>query len=259
MSISLPAERAQTRTTRADTLDDLAKKLFAQCDDDFPGVRVQALDALRDHLKKSGQSLRDVLHEIETAIPAQKYSDIETKYNSLVDDHNKALLENAQWVQRDQQQEKAIAALRREVITYKSLVWMRLNRKRLITGAMVAVGVLFASLHDYDTWPPSVDAGLRSVAANAVWDQGFDKPSIIQIGSKPYWVMIKGDTDTNSFSDRQGHTISMRCLRVFAAEAEADSGQYRKPHPYALFGFGWLSWPERARLCRPAPNQEASQ
>jgi hypothetical protein len=239
-------------------MDDHAKKLFAQCDDDFPGVRVQALDALRDYLKKSSQTLRDVLHEIETAIPAQKYSDLETKYNGAVDDYNQAVTENAQWVQRDQQQEKAIAALRREVMTYKSLVWMRLNRKRLIGGAVMAAAALFASLHDFGTWPPSVDAGLRSLANNAVWDQGFDKPFVAKIGDKPYWVMIRGDTDTGSFSDRLGHTISMRCLHVFAAEAEADSGQFRKPHPYALFGFGWLSWPERVTQCRPAPNQEAT-
>ena len=34
-------------------MDDFEKKLFAQLDDDFPGVRVQALDSWRDHLKKA--------------------------------------------------------------------------------------------------------------------------------------------------------------------------------------------------------------
>jgi hypothetical protein len=240
-------------------MDDHAKKLFVQCDDDFPGVRVQALDALRDYLKKSGETLRDILHDIETAIPQQKYSDLETKYNGVVGDYNKAVLENAQWVQRDQQQEKAIAALRREVLTYKSLVWMRLNRTRLIGSAVIAAGVLFAALHDFEEWPASVDAGLRSVANNSVWGEGFDKPFVTKIGDKSYWVIVRGDTDTRSFSDRQGHTISMRCLHVFAAQAQADSGQFRKPHPYALFGFGWLSWPERVTQCRPAPNQEVAR
>jgi hypothetical protein len=240
-------------------MDDHAKKLFVQLDDDFPGVRVQALDALRDYLKKAGQSLRDVLHDIENAIPAQRYSDLETKYNGVVDDYNKAVQQNAQWALSDQKKEQAIAALRREVMVYKGLVWLRLNRTRIALGAVGLAALLAAALHDYNPPPPAAEAGLRAVANAAVWDQGFNTPFVTQIGGDPYWIMLRGDTDTDAFSDRQGRTISMRCLHVFAAPAQADFGQFRKPQPYALFGFGWLRWPERVKQCRPAPNQEASK
>jgi hypothetical protein len=51
-------------------MDDRALKLFAKLDADFPAERVQALEILRAHLQKTGQSFRDIVRDIGNAAAA---------------------------------------------------------------------------------------------------------------------------------------------------------------------------------------------
>ena len=46
-------------------MDDLAKKLFVQLDDDMPGVRGNAVEMLHALHKKNGQSCRSYIPQIE--------------------------------------------------------------------------------------------------------------------------------------------------------------------------------------------------
>jgi hypothetical protein len=233
-------------------MDDFEKKLFVQLDDDFPGVRVQALDSLRDHLKKTGQSFRDVLHEFENSIPQQKYSDLEMQ-------HNTALKHNAEFVQRHQNQEQKIAELSRKVALYKGVAAIRLNGRRVATWLALPVIAWFGYQHFATAaWPENADSGLRHMAASeVVWGQWFDKPFVKMIGGKPLWVLVKGQVDSTNFSDRDGRVVAMRCMHVFAVQAEANSGEYVTPQPYSVLG--WLKWPERVVQCTPSPNQEAAR
>ena len=71
-------------------MDDLEKKLFKQLDDEMPGVRANALEALREHLKKLGRTFRDVLADLENAMPAAKAEELEKKLAEYVEANAKA-------------------------------------------------------------------------------------------------------------------------------------------------------------------------
>jgi len=53
-------------------MDDLEKKLFAQLDDDMPGVRSNALEALREHLKAAGRTFRDFVADLDAVPPVRR-------------------------------------------------------------------------------------------------------------------------------------------------------------------------------------------
>src|ERR1700730_10606994 len=106
-------------------MDDLAKKLFAQMDDEMPGVRANALEALREHLRKLGRTFRDLVADLENAVSPARLEELETK----LADYIKA---NAEAKKRDAAQGREIAAL-------KAALWVKVNWK--ICGA-VAAGLL---------------------------------------------------------------------------------------------------------------------
>jgi hypothetical protein len=103
-------------------MDDLAKKLFAQLDDDMPGLRGNALEALREHLKKAGRTFRDIVADIENALPLAKAEELEKKLADY-------MTANAAAAKRD-------AAQRREIATLKAALWVKVNWK--ITGSAAA-------------------------------------------------------------------------------------------------------------------------
>ena len=230
----------------------MTKKIFVRLDADMPGERVNAVDLLHEHLKKIGQTCRDILHEFEQAIPAQKFADLEQRYNTAAQD-------NAAWVQRGQQQDQEIAQLRRAVVALKGAVWSRLNWKPAVFIAAMPVVAWFAYARlTAPPWPEGLDFSLRA-AVQSVPPAQFGNPFVTRLQGKPYWLLIRGEIDSTSFANDQGRLVAMRCLHVFGAPAAQDSGQYLKPQPYSLFGFGWLSWPERLVECAPAPEREASR
>ena len=60
---------------------------------------------------------------------------------------------------------------------------------------------------------------------------------VSSIGGEPYWLMFRGDIDASSYSDNHGNPVEMRCLHLYAAKAQPDSGQYRKPSPRNFLGW----------------------
>jgi hypothetical protein len=224
-------------------MDDFEKKLFVQLDDDMPGQRANALELLREHLKKSGLSFRDLVADLEGALPKDKVEELEKK----LADYMKA---NAAAAKRD-------ASQRREIATLKAALWVKTNWKMVGAGAsalLVVVGGYWA----YDRyWSRSdaVNAGLRAAVASATWGEGWSEPFARVVGGEPWWVMFRGDIDASSYSDGHGHPVEMRCLHLYAAPAQPDSGQYFKPSPRNFLG--WVNWPELAVQCKASSNQRA--
>lgn len=223
-------------------MDDLAKKLFVQLDDDMPGIRGNALDALREHLKKAGRTFRDIVADIETALPLAKAEELEKKLADY-------MTANAAAARRD-------AAQRREIATLKAALWVKVNWK--ITGS-VAAALLVAvtgywAYERYWSRSDAVNAGLRAAVAEAAWGEGWSEPFVSRVGGEPYWLMLRGDIDASSYTDRHGRPVEMRCVHLYATPAQPDSGRYLRPPRNFL---AWLNWPELAMQCRPSPNQQA--
>lgn len=237
-------------------MDDFQKKLFVQLNDDSPAVREKALDTLVKSLKNAGQTFRDLLHEFEQGEAAQKdYAELDVKYQE-------ALAHNAQWALRDQATQQQLAqltqenaALKRRVMAFKTISWVRLNRKMAaLYAALLAVAVFGYCDYTAVPWPGAANASLETLALNAKWGEWFDRPFIATAGDKPVWVMLRGELNNSSFLDKSGRPIVMRCLHVFAVPAEPDSGEFRRVDPYSFFG--WLRWPERVVQCQPSPDQK---
>jgi hypothetical protein len=232
------------------SVDDRTKKLLAKCDSSFPGERVNALDLLYDHLQKIGQTFAGLVHEFEQAIPAQKYTDLEQLYNNAVND-------NTAWAQRCQQKESALAAATRQVTLLKGMVWFQLNWGTLLSAAALLLAVLFGYRWlTRPAWPASADGDLSRIASRTTWGLGFDQPFVATIAGKPYWLLLRGEVKESGYVDNVNRPVVMRCLHIFAAPAEAESGQYHAAQPYA---WGLLQWPERLVDCQKSPDQTLTQ
>jgi hypothetical protein len=224
-------------------MDDREKNLFKQLDDEMPGVRGNALEALREHLTKAGRKFRDILADIENAVPPAKVEELETKLADYVKANEKAQ-------KRDAKQRSEIAAL-------KAALWVKVNWKWVGAGA-VALLVLGGGYWAYDRYfsrSEAVNVGLKAAVASASWGEGWGEPYAARIGGEPYWLMFRGDIDAASYSDNHGNPIEMRCLHLYAAPAQPYSSQFYKPSPRNFLGM--VTWPELAMQCKPSPNQRA--
>jgi hypothetical protein len=223
-------------------MDDLEKKFVLQLDDPMPGQRANALEMWREHLAKAGRSFRDFIADLETALPKAKAEELEKKLADY-------MTANAAAAKRD-------AAQRREIATLKAALWVKVNWK--MTGAVVAallVGVIGDWAYErYWSRSEAVNAGLRATLDEATWGEGWSEPAASSIAGEPYWIMFRGNIDASSYSDSHGQPVDMRCLHLYAAPAQPDSGQYFKPSPRFL---GWVKWPEVAMQCKPSPTQRA--
>lgn len=225
-------------------MDDREKNLFVQFDDDMPAVRANAFEALREHLKKADRKFRDLVADLDNAMPADKAAELEKQL--------------ADYVKANEAAQKRDAAQRREIATLKAALWVKVNWK--ISGA-VAAGLLVVvsgiwSYERYWSRSDAVEAGLRAAVASAVWGEGWGEPFAAKIGGEPYWLMYRGDIDASSYSDGHGKTLEMRCLHLYAAPAEPyAAGQFLKPAPRDFLG--WVRWPELAMRCKPSPNRQA--
>jgi hypothetical protein len=224
-------------------MDDLEKKLFGQLDDEMPGVRSNAFEALREHLQKAGRKFRDVVADLENALPAEKAAELEKKL--------------ADYVKANEAAQRRDKTQRLEIAELKAALWIKVNWK--ITGSVAAgVLVLAAAACAYQRyWSRSdaVNAGLRAAVVSAPWGDGWGEPFAAKIGGEPYWLMYRGDIDGSSYSDNHGNIIEMRCVHLYAAPAHPYSSQYYKPSPRNFLG--WVTWPELAMQCKPSPTQKA--
>jgi hypothetical protein len=224
-------------------MDALEKKFCLQFDDPLPGQRQVALEMWREHLQKVGRSFRDVVADIENAVPPARVEELETKL--------------ADYVKANAAAQKRDAKQRSEIATLKAALWIKVNWK--ISGAVAAgllsFGVGCWSYERYWSRSDAVNAGLRSAVASATWGEGWGEPFAARIGGEPYWLMFRGDIDESSYSDNHGNPIEMRCLHLYAAPAQPYSSQFYKPSPRNFLGI--VTWPELAMLCKPSPNQRA--
>jgi len=224
-------------------MDALEKKMFRQFDDDMPAQRANALETLREHLKKAGRTFRDMVADFESAMSPDKAEELEKKLAEYIE-------ANAKAQKRDAKQKRDIAEL-------KAALWVKVNWK--ISGAVAAgllvLGAGYWSYERYWSRSDAVNAGLRSAVASASWGEGWGEPFAGKIGGEPWWLMFRGDLDASSYSDNHGNPVEMRCLHLYASPAKPDSGQYLKPSPRNFLG--WVSWPELEMQCKPSPNQRA--
>jgi len=224
-------------------MDDLEKKMFLQFDDDMPAQRCNALEMLREHLNKAGRKFRDIIADLDNAVPPAKLEELETKL--------------ADYVKANAAAQKRDAKQRSEIATLKAALWVKVNWK--ISGAVAAgLLVVIAGACAYERYwsrTDAVNAGLRAAVVSATWGEGWGEPFASRIGGQPWWLMFRGDIDDAHYSDNHGNPVEMRCLHLYAAPAEPYSSQFFKPSPRNFLG--WVSWPELAMQCKPSPNQRA--
>src|SRR4051794_37423687 len=103
-------------------MDDLEKKLLLQLDDDMPGVRQNALDALRERLK-----FRDIIADFEKAMPAaKKAAELEQRLAEFVEANAAAEKRDADQRSEIEDQKKEIKKLKAEL---KAALWIKTNWK----------------------------------------------------------------------------------------------------------------------------------
>jgi hypothetical protein len=224
-------------------MDATERKIFLQLDDEMPGVRANAFEALREHLQKAGRKFRDVVADLENAMPADKAAELESKL--------------AEYIKANKAAQKRDATQRAEIKTLKAALWVKVNWK--ICGALAAaLLVVVTGVWSYERYwsrSESVNLGLRNFAASATWAEGWGEPFAARVGGEPWWLMFRGDLDASHYSNNHGNPVEMRCLHVYGSPALPDSGEYIKPSPWSFLG--WMKWPELAVNCRRSPNQQA--
>lgn len=231
-------------------MDDLEKKLFAQLDDPMPGQRTNALELLRDHLTKNGRTFRDIVQDIENAIPLHQYQDLENRCAAFAQ-------ANAGLAQQN-------TALSRSLAAYKAALGIKLlHWKRALSIAVLPVIAWVA----YDHFTGEAQAqraaavpGFESMAGATAWvnSAADTAPVVRQVAGNPYWVTVRYRQD-QTHRDAAGRPVTVQCVRLYATPAEPDAGAYLKPRPYSLYGWGWLTWPERAADCRTDTMRSAKK
>jgi hypothetical protein len=239
-------------------MDDVERKMFAQLDDDMPAQRANALEMLREHMRKKTppRLFRDIVRDDEEH--AAKVAALEAQYIQ-------AQQINAQGHAANTKLAAENAVLRRRLSV---LLWMkqRWGRLALVTGVAVFAATGWTLIPTETTEHRSVvDHRFNVLADKMSWAVvGSDsspppRPIVRVIDGEPYWVAFRYDANA-SHLNADGETVVVHCVHLFAAPAVADAGVYLKPRPYSLFGLGWLTWPERGMSCKPVdPKMAESQ
>jgi hypothetical protein len=239
-------------------LDDLAKKQFAQLDDDMPAQRANALEMLRERLLKQTPPLkfRDILADIESAVPKAQAEALQRENTEYKAANEKAKEANQKLTDANAKLASKVARLERDL---KAALWVKANWKMTgaVAGLLVAGLVWYWAYDRYWSRSDAVNSGLQSAAASATWGEGWSEPVAARIGGESWWLLYWGNLDAGSYSDSHGHPVEMRCLHLYANPAQPDSGQYRKPSPWNFLG--WVKWPELAIQCKTSPIQRADK
>jgi hypothetical protein len=136
------------------------KKMFLQFDDDMPAQRANALEMLREEMKKKTppRFFRDMVADFENAIPPAKLAAVEKELADY-----KTANQTAKQANDDLTQENA--KLRREVANLKALNAIRLNWKKIAAG--VAVAALLCG--GWYWWGPGAAAAEERERVNAFY------------------------------------------------------------------------------------------
>lgn len=216
-------------------MDAQERKLLGQLDTDVEPVRKKALETLRAYLQKNGRSFRQIVFEDENSVPLQQYNDEVarhkiTKAAFIAHKIANVGLAQALWVK---------GKLRRHWRTV--FFW-----GPIAVVAWVGFGWLTGESRAERI---AVNDGLSEVLAATKFGVGQVGPAVRLIRGAPWWTLIVGRLETGSHTDAQARDVTLQCLYLYAVPATANSHAYLKPNPYNWFG--WLGWPERAKLCKP--------
>jgi hypothetical protein len=227
-----------------------------------PGERQNAFEKIHTLRTQHGFPLwRDVLEQLENTVPLSAFQVKEA--------------ELAKWINAHDQLARNNAALARQNAAMRVAVRLQLNWRRIgqwglmasLAGATVmAVGVVgYYGLYQggrylFSLWPRTDPAAISAKAAEdrlfreaiggTRWGDVDTAPVVARLGGDEWWIIVRGYADTASHTDAFGKPVKRECLRLFAIRAETHGGAYLTPHPYSLFGYGWLTWPERVAECR---------
>src|SRR5437762_452807 len=116
-------------------MDKTARGILLQLDDEMPGVRSNALEALREHLQKAGRKFRDLVADLENAVPPAKLEELETKL--------------AEYIKANEKAQKRDAKQRAEIKTLKAALWVKTNWK-IVVPAAAGLLVLVAGICAYE-------------------------------------------------------------------------------------------------------------
>jgi hypothetical protein len=229
-------------------MDDTERKIFVQLDDDMPAQRANALEMLREHMKKKTppRYFRDIAQEDETAAATIAALQAQVQQEQQL---------NAQNQQNFTQQ---YGKLQADYVRLKRLVdpvlWAQKHWRFLAPAAAVPViAALLWCVYPTETRAhhEAVDDSFNALAAGTPWHAGGDlRPVVRTADGQPYWVTARFDANAAHYN-AEGEAVTVQCVHLFAAPAVADAGVYLEPHPYSLFGLGWLTWPERGVSCKP--------
>lgn len=229
-------------------MDDTERKIFVQMDDDMAAQRVNALEMLREHMKKKTppRFFRDIAQDDETA-------------GATIAALQAQVLQEQQLNAQNQQNfTQQYGKLQADYVTLKRLVdpvlWGQKHWKKLAAGA--AVPLLAATV--WLCWPAetavhreAVDDSFNALAAATPWQVSGELRPVVRIADgQPYWVTARFDANAAHYN-ADGEAVTVQCVHLYAAPAVRDAGVYLEPHPYSLFGVGWLTWPERGASCKP--------
>ena len=190
-------------------MDDLEKKLFPQFDDEMPGVRANALEAWREHLKKAGR-----------AVPRSRRR---SRKRDAAGQGRRAEKKLAEYMKANAAAAEARCRTTgaRSSQRLKAALWVKANWKMIgaVAAALLVVVTGCWAYERYWSRSEAVNAGLRAAVASATWGEGWSEPFARRIGGEPYWLMFRGDIDASSYSDNHGQPVEMRCLHLYAAPA----------------------------------------
>ena len=218
-------------------------------DADMPGERVNALEALHRHQKTTGHRCRDIVAEAETAVSQQDY-------DTLKNERDAALHANAGLARRYQ-----VAVT--QLAVFKSVLSIR-RYWRHATACVALPVMAYVGWIQYTADPAAarrdaeVESAFAQMAAATSWvaTSADSHPAVRVVAGAPYWVIVRRDQNKDH-DDGDGRPVTVECVHIFAAAADTDAGAYLKPRPYALWGWGWLTWPERGTDCQTAEARTA--
>lgn len=210
-------------------------QLVALLDSDQQGERSSALEKIfslrpQHHFPKFG----DVLHSLNNTVPLADYQKLESDL--------------AQCLRQNQ--------ILRAVVNIRAFLKGLLS---LAITVSVVGGIGYGGYYLF--WPDTsaADELARDVLAEMRgWQDwpsktfvGDSKPTVHMIAGRSYWIIIRGETDKTSRTDKDGDPVWRHCQHYFAAPAQFDPAPpaaYLTPEPYK-----WLSrmkWPEVAAQCQ---------
>lgn len=232
----------------ATSAEEIFRKSFPLMGSPVTGEREAALHQVYGVMQRLSppRTFLDLLDALENNVPKAAYEELADKLR--------------QAEQRADDADAKSAKLARQLTTAYALLWMQSNWKRWVGAAVVLAAVAGGGVW-YErvagaAQRVAVETALRGNLAGDKWGLGYSRPIIETVAGKPYWTILWGGID-RQHADEQGRPVTLHCLHLYAAPATAKSGVYRKPEPFGTLG--QLHWPERASLCRLAPDEEASK